>query len=100
MEQDLMYLNRDLSKVILLDVHPEHASAQPENTIIMPKWDGKPGDKSLIAMIPFLECTYTPPSSQCYYFRRYDAHCRHSDRSSPFPSLGLFTHFRVLTWLA
>ena len=55
--QDLTYLNRDLSKVILLDTHPEHASAQPENAIILPKWDGKPGDKGLISMIPFLECT-------------------------------------------
>ncbi|KAI0821210.1 HAD-like domain-containing protein [Irpex lacteus] len=53
--KDLTYLNRDLSKVILLDTHPEHASAQPENAIILPKWDGKPGDKGLVSMIPFLE---------------------------------------------
>jgi import inner membrane translocase subunit TIM50 len=55
--QDLSYLNRDLSKVILLDTHPEHVSSHPENAIIMPKWTGAPGDKGLIAMIPFLECT-------------------------------------------
>ena len=54
--QDLSYLNRDLSKVILLDTHPEHVSSHPENAIIMPKWTGAPGDKGLIAMIPFLEC--------------------------------------------
>ena len=54
--QDLSYLNRDLSKVIILDTHPEHVSAQPENAIILPKWTGQPGDKGLVAMIPFLEC--------------------------------------------
>jgi len=53
--KDLSYLNRDLSKVILLDTHPEHVTAQPENAIIVPKWDGKPSDKGLVAMIPFLE---------------------------------------------
>jgi len=53
--KDLTYLNRDLSKVILLDTHPEHVSAQPENAIIMPKWTGDPKDKGLVAMIPFLE---------------------------------------------
>ncbi|KAI0684840.1 HAD-like domain-containing protein [Cytidiella melzeri] len=53
--KDLSYLNRDLSKVILLDTHPEHVTAQPENAIVIPKWDGKPGDKGLISLIPFLE---------------------------------------------
>ncbi|KAG1874221.1 HAD-like domain-containing protein [Suillus tomentosus] len=53
--KDLSYLNRDLSKVILLDTHPEHVSSHPENAVILPKWTGAPGDKGLIAMIPFLE---------------------------------------------
>lgn len=53
--KDLSYLNRDLSKVVLLDTHPEHVSSHPENAIIIPKWTGAPGDKGLIAMIPFLE---------------------------------------------
>ncbi|EMD33270.1 hypothetical protein CERSUDRAFT_118310 [Gelatoporia subvermispora B] len=53
--KDLKYLNRDLSKVILLDCHPEHASSQPENAIIVPKWNGDPKDRTLVAMIPFLE---------------------------------------------
>lgn len=28
---------------------------QPENAIILPKWKGTPGDKNLVALIPFLE---------------------------------------------
>lgn len=61
--KDLSYLNRDLSKVILLDTHPEHVSSHPENAIVIPKWTGAPGDRGLIAMIPFLESIgiYKPP---------------------------------------
>ncbi|EPT02474.1 hypothetical protein FOMPIDRAFT_1022839 [Fomitopsis schrenkii] len=61
--KDLSYLNRDLSKVVVLDVHPEHVSAQPENAIIMPKWTGDPKDRGLIAIIPFLESIgiFKPP---------------------------------------
>jgi import inner membrane translocase subunit TIM50 len=55
-EQDLTYLNRDLSKVILLDTNPEHAALQPDNAIIIPPWDGKGGENGLVELIPFLEC--------------------------------------------
>jgi len=48
-------LNRDLSKVILLDTKEEHARLQPENAIILDKWTGDPKDKTLVALIPFLE---------------------------------------------
>lgn len=60
--KDLSYLNRDLSKVILLDTHEEHTSTHPENSIVLPKWTGTPGDKGLVAMIPFLECMFSPVS--------------------------------------
>lgn len=53
--QDLSYLNRDLSKVILIDTKEEHARLQPENAIILDKWNGNPKDKTLVALIPFLE---------------------------------------------
>jgi import inner membrane translocase subunit TIM50 len=53
--QDLSYLNRDLSKVIVMDTDASHVKLQPENAIVMPKWKGEPGDKGLVAMIPFLE---------------------------------------------
>ncbi len=54
--QDLSYLNRDLSKVIVLDTVPDHVKLQSENAVIVPKWKGEPNDHGLIAMIPFLEC--------------------------------------------
>ncbi|EER43027.1 import inner membrane translocase subunit tim-50 [Histoplasma capsulatum H143] len=53
--KDLSYLNRDLSKVIMIDTHAPHAKRQPENAIILEKWKGDPRDKELVALIPFLE---------------------------------------------
>lgn len=57
--KDLSYLNRDLSKVIIIDTDPDHVSAQPENAILLPKWTGDPKDKDLVALIPFLEYIHT-----------------------------------------
>lgn len=57
--KDLTYLNRDLSKVIMLDTNPEHAELQPDNAIIIPAWDGKSGASGLVDLIPFLECEQT-----------------------------------------
>jgi len=61
--KDLSYLNRDLSKVILLDTDPDHCTTHPENSIVIQKWKGAPGDRGLVAMIPFLEsiAIYRPP---------------------------------------
>ncbi|KAI1911344.1 mitochondrial inner membrane protein required for protein import [Ophidiomyces ophidiicola] len=53
--KDLSYLNRDLSKVIIIDTHEPHTKRQPENAIILPKWKGDPKDTSLVSLIPFLE---------------------------------------------
>lgn len=48
-------MNRDLSKVILIDTDESHARLQPENAVILPKWKGDPKDKTLVALIPLLE---------------------------------------------
>jgi hypothetical protein len=55
--QDLSHINRDLSKVIILDTNFDCVSLQPENAIVLPKWKGDADDKGLIALLPFLECT-------------------------------------------
>ncbi|KAJ4415849.1 mitochondrial inner membrane protein required for protein import [Gnomoniopsis sp. IMI 355080] len=57
--KDLSYLNRDLSKVIVIDSNPSHVRAQPENAIILPPWKGDPKDKELVSLIPFLEYIHT-----------------------------------------
>ncbi|MCJ1463090.1 hypothetical protein MMC07_001695 [Pseudocyphellaria aurata] len=53
--KDLSFLNRDLSKVIMIDTVAAHANMQPENAIILPKWKGDLQDKDLVSLIPFLE---------------------------------------------
>lgn len=41
--------------MILIDTKEEHARLQPENAIVLPKWQGDPKDKTLVALIPLLE---------------------------------------------
>lgn len=53
--KDLSYLNRDLSKVIIIDTKAEHVREQPENAILLSKWTGDPKDSELVSLIPFLE---------------------------------------------
>ncbi|KOS20234.1 Mitochondrial import inner membrane translocase subunit TIM50 [Escovopsis weberi] len=57
--KDLSYLNRDLSKVIVLDTKAQHVRKQPENAVIMKPWNGDSSDKELVALIPFLEYIHT-----------------------------------------
>jgi import inner membrane translocase subunit TIM50 len=60
--KDLAYLNRPLSKTLIVDTHAPHVKNQPENAIIIPKWSGDPKDphtKDLVALIPFLEYVAT-----------------------------------------
>lgn len=53
--KDLSRLNRDLSRVIVIDHDEKHVSMQPDNAIIIPKWDGDASDTSLLDLIPVLE---------------------------------------------
>ncbi|KAH9894691.1 HAD-like domain-containing protein [Xylariomycetidae sp. FL2044] len=57
--KDLSYLNRDLSKVIIIDSKASHVQSQPENAIVLPPWKGDPNDKELVSLIPFLEYIHT-----------------------------------------
>lgn len=53
--KDLSYLNRDLKKVVMIDTDEHAVKKQPENAIVLPKWDGNPNDTTLVDFIPFLE---------------------------------------------
>jgi import inner membrane translocase subunit TIM50 len=53
--KDLSKLNRDLSKVIIMDSNPDAYSLQPENAVAVPPWTGDPNDRYLTEIIPFLE---------------------------------------------
>ncbi|RDA83896.1 hypothetical protein CP532_3360, partial [Ophiocordyceps camponoti-leonardi (nom. inval.)] len=57
--KDLSFLNRDLSKVIIIDTNPTYVRKQPENAIVLDPWKGDVKDKELVSLIPFLEYIYT-----------------------------------------
>ena len=60
--KDLAYLNRPLKKTLMIDTHGPHVKNQPENAIILPKWNGDPKDPhagDLVALIQFLEYVAT-----------------------------------------
>ncbi|KAL5594818.1 hypothetical protein BROUX41_001723 [Berkeleyomyces rouxiae] len=61
--KDLSYLNRDLSKVIMIDTNARRLRKQPENAIILPKWKGNPRDTDLVDLVPFLEYLATMQTS-------------------------------------
>lgn len=53
--KDLDRLNRDLSKVLVIDHNPEAFSKHPDNGIVVNAWDGDSGDVELLKLLPFLE---------------------------------------------
>lgn len=58
--KDLSLMNRDLGKIVMIDVEEEPTSLQPGNSIVLNPWDGKPDD-TLVRLIPFLEYLATQP---------------------------------------
>ena len=57
--QDLACLNRDLSKVIIVDCDPKAISLQPQNALMLPNWNGDDSDTTLIDVAAFLRSKYS-----------------------------------------
>ncbi|KAK9379348.1 NLI interacting factor-like phosphatase-domain-containing protein [Kockiozyma suomiensis] len=53
--KDITNMNRDLGKVIMLDVNEDAYSKQPHNGIPVKKWTGDKTDRELVKLIPMLE---------------------------------------------
>lgn len=53
--KDLSKLNRDLSKVIVIDWNPESVKFHQENVFEIPRWDGRDDDTTLIDLVAFLK---------------------------------------------
>lgn len=51
-------MNRDLSKVIVVDTTTDSFGTHPENGILIKKWTGEKGDKELYKMTAFLQGIY------------------------------------------
>ena len=55
----LSHLNRDLSKVIMVDCVPETVQLNPRNALIIPKWEGNDDDRTLIDLAIMLRAIAT-----------------------------------------
>lgn len=55
MLQDLACLNRDLSKVIIIDCDSKSFALQPQNAFLLKKWNGEDDDRTLIDLAAFLQ---------------------------------------------
>jgi len=52
--KELSNLNRDLKKVIVIDWNKEHIQHNPDNALILKKWQGDNSDRSLIGLAQLL----------------------------------------------
>ncbi|XP_076245688.1 mitochondrial import inner membrane translocase subunit TIM50-C [Calliopsis andreniformis] len=57
--KDLDALNRDLSKVIVVDWNPKSTKFHPENTLRLPQWTGNDDDTTLYDLAAFLKTIST-----------------------------------------
>jgi len=48
-------INRDLTKVIVIDWNSSWTQQQPNNTLLIPRWNGDDNDNSLIDLADFLK---------------------------------------------
>ncbi len=53
--KDLSVLNRDLSRVVVIDHDMRNLKYHRENAIEVPKWTGDPSDTTLLELVGFLE---------------------------------------------
>lgn len=53
--KDLDALNRDLSKVIVVDWNSNNVKYHPENTLKLPRWTGNDNDTTLYDLAAFLK---------------------------------------------
>lgn len=58
--KNLNWINRDLSKVIVVDWNPESVKLHPSNAFIIKRWDGSDDDQTLIDLASFLRGKYHP----------------------------------------
>ncbi|XP_026819687.1 mitochondrial import inner membrane translocase subunit TIM50-C-like isoform X1 [Rhopalosiphum maidis] len=69
-------INRDLSKVILIDWNTSWTQLHPYNTLIIPRWNGDENDNSLIDLADFLNVVFANEEKDVREilseFKRYD----------------------------
>lgn len=73
-------LNRDLSKVIVIDWNPHSTKFHPENSFNLQRWDGDDSDTTLFDLTAFLKSELLNLGgfrTNSYYFSHFSrGHCR------------------------
>ena len=56
--QDISCLNRDESRIIIIDVDNESVKLQPQNALVLNKWSGEDDDRKLVDLAHFLKSKF------------------------------------------
>lgn len=74
--KNLDNLNRDLTKVIVIDWDPNSTKLHPENTFNIPRWTGNNDDTTLLDLVAFLKTVATSDIKDVRevldYYRQFD----------------------------
>ncbi|KAH8409979.1 hypothetical protein KR009_003433 [Drosophila setifemur] len=74
--KNLDYLNRDLSRVIVVDCNPNATPLHPDNTFLMKQWLGNDDDVQLFDLTAFLQLVaehqVTDVREVLHYYRQFD----------------------------
>jgi len=120
--KELSNLNRDLRKVIVIDWNKDHTQSNPDNALILKKWEGDNADRNLIGLAQLLheikDSGIDDVRDVLTYYRQYEdpieafrenqrkledelrleeerkANEKKSARFSPLPGISSFSMFR------
>lgn len=74
--KNLDRINRDLSRVIVVDWNVDSVKLQRENALVVPRWTGEDGDQQLIQLAEFLNVVSTSEVSDVRevlsYYKQFD----------------------------
>lgn len=54
--KDLKYLNRPIHRILVIDDKPDRLYKYPDNGIYIDHFEGDQDDKTLLELLPLLEC--------------------------------------------
>lgn len=74
--KNLDRINRDLSRVIMIDWNADSVKLQRENALVIPRWNGEDGDQQLIQLAEFLNIVSASEVSDVRevlsYYKQFD----------------------------
>ena len=87
--KDLDCINRDLSKVIVIDWNEKSVKSHQRNALKLKQWKGNDDDRYLIDLALLLKSMISPFHSDWYYYLYSNRH---------YSNIDWFAYFLVLPW--